>query len=1199
MPTTLLRIANRFEVREQAGNAHLLGQGGMGTVYRGLDTLTQTPVAIKVLKADRLRDTDMVQRFIREGQALRQLNHPNIVKMLDAVEQDGVNYLIMEYVGGGSLRYLMDMTPRMETRKVIQIGLDIADALTRAHRLNILHRDIKPDNVLLAEDGTPRLTDFGMARIGGAPHLTQDGAVLGTLAYLSPEAFNGEVVDERSDIWAFGVMLYEMLTGQRPFKHDEIGAMITAILTQHPPRLEDLRPDLPVALIDLIERMLAKDVRARIASARVVGAELEAILRGDPLVNIASTLSTTAPAVRLESGTSTPLPTGRFGVAEPPRRTAVPNNLPTPPTPFVGRERELHELSQLLSDPNQRLLSLVGPGGMGKTRIALALAQQHMTAFQDGVYCVSLASVSTEGQAVTAIAEALNVSFTSTREPRQELFDHLREKRLLLLLDNFEEAMGAANLLADLLQTAPQVRAIVTTRERLRLRGEQVYEVGPLEQPAASLDLDELLHLPAVQLFQHSARRIQADFYVTAENAQAVAAIVCAVDGLPLAIELAAIWLESLPVEEIAAEIERSIDFLETDLRDVPERQRSVRAVFAYAWSRLSADEQAVFARLTLFQGGFERDAAEKVGGASLRLLNSLINKSLIQRDAKGRYSVQKLLRQYVAEQADPRQQTQALADHAAYYAAWLVRLEAMFNTPQERQALDHVEHELDNLRLAWQTAIGQGLWESSEAMMNGLWLYMLGRSMYREGVALFDDLIAALERQRHQSSAFYWRAVTMRYLMSGRIGDYDEALRMARRAYDFFRQDPQAQADQARALNVMAYSQMMLGQVAESRDTSAQAVEILGDMVDPMLWYMAMANYGYAEYLLGNYDQARILYESILHTANNVPCSPITLAYSRNNLGEIVREQGDYEQAKRLFQEAYDEFSAQHNRRGMAFSLNNLGGLVFYSGDYNKAEKMYQRAYQLHREIGDRPGMGHSLSALGNIAMSKSELGAAREYYEQALALRRTLQDQRGVADSLQDLSRNALNAGEYPRAERLLLEAITIMKQIGYQEGLGYAYALLAFIMGLSDRIEQALPYIEESRRIGQTLQNLVVLMQAETALAQYWVRTGRFEDAERLAHENLARPQVIQIPTFAVFNLVTLAQIDLARGAYRRALETIAAVVLYRGFIKAINYLALNVLDELRETLPAEEIEAALERSRTISLPSVIARVNTWRP
>lgn len=939
-------------------------------------------------------------------------------------------------------------------------------------------------------------------------------------------------------------------------------------------------------------------MRARIASARIVGAELEAILRGDDLINIASALPTPVPELRFNVS-STPMSVPRFHSPRSSKRTSVPNNLPTPPTPFVGRERELHELGQLLLDPQQRLLSLVGPGGMGKTRLALALAQNHMEAFEDGVYRVSLTSVHSESQAVTAIAEALNISFTSSREPHQELFDYLREKRLLLLLDNFENIIDSANLLADLLQTAPQVKAIVTTRERLRLRGEQVYEVGPFEQPAPSLDLDELMALPAVQLFQHSARRIQPDFYVTTENAQAVAAIIWAVEGLPLAIELAAIWLESLPIEDIAREIERSIDFLETDLRDVPERQRSIRAVFAYAWGRLSADEQTVLARLALFQGGFERDAAEKVGRASLRQLNNFINKSLIQRDAKGRYSLQKLLRQYVVEQVDARQQAQSLADHAAYYAAWLARLESMFNTSQERQALDYAEHEMDNLRLAWQTSIQQGLWEISACMMNVLWVYAADRSLYRDGMALFDELLQALERQRLDNSDFYWRAATMRYLLSSRVGDYDQALRVSRRAYDFFSQNPQAQVDQARALNVMAYSQMMLGQLAEARDTSARAVEVLGDMLDPSLWYMAMANYGYAEYLLGNYDQARILYQSILHTAENIPCSPITLAYARNNLGEIVRQQGDYDEAKRLFRAAYDEFSAQHNRRGMAFSLNNLGGLAFFNGDYAQAEKMYQKAYQLHREIGDRPGMGHSLSALGNIAMSKSELGSAREYYEQALALRRDLQDQRGIADSLLDLGRCALNAEEYPRAEQLLREAIAVSQQIGYQEGLGDSCASLAFVLTMARRVTEAVPYIEEALRIGQALQNPILLTQAEAALAQHWMLAGRFEDAERLAHESLARPHVLQVPTFATLNLVTLAQVYLARGEYRRALEIIAAVLLYRGFIKAIHYVALDALDELRETLPAEEIEAALEYSRGVSLLSVVDRVRSWRP
>lgn len=268
-------IAGRYQV----GN--LIGRGGMGHVYRGVDLYTGEIVAIKELHRHIVEENpDLVDRFKREGEALRQLDHPSIVNVMAAIEHDNTHYLIMEYVSGGSLRELIDEQGRLPVEVVLNIALDLADALTRAHRLNIIHRDIKPDNVLLAEDGTPRLTDFGVAHLGNRTRLTQTGSVIGTYAYLSPEACNGLDLDERTDIWSFGVLLYEALTGRLPFEETSTAAILTAILTKPAPDLNRLRPGLPPALVNLIDNMLVKDRDRRISSVRLVGAEIEAIIRG-------------------------------------------------------------------------------------------------------------------------------------------------------------------------------------------------------------------------------------------------------------------------------------------------------------------------------------------------------------------------------------------------------------------------------------------------------------------------------------------------------------------------------------------------------------------------------------------------------------------------------------------------------------------------------------------------------------------------------------------------------------------------------------------------------------------------------------------------------------------------------------------------------------------------------------------------------
>ncbi|MBN1202536.1 MAG: protein kinase [Anaerolineae bacterium] len=308
-------IANRYEI------TGTIGHGGMGDVFHGTDTQTGEAVAIKLLKPDIVASTPaLLERFEREGEALRQLDHPNIVKMLAAIEENEMHYLVMEYVSGGSLRDLLDKQPQLPLERVLNISLDLADALTRAHRLQIIHRDIKPANVLLAEDGTPRLTDFGVARLGSRTRMTETGSLIGTYAYLSPETCMGKELDARTDIWSFGVMLYEMLTGKTPFEADQSAAMLVAILQNPLPDPTQYRPDIPPALVNLLAQMLQKDRDQRIHSVRLVGAELEAIIQGIDLP-LSATPSPIAPGQPIRSRFATPTPPGAEIQATPPWQT--------------------------------------------------------------------------------------------------------------------------------------------------------------------------------------------------------------------------------------------------------------------------------------------------------------------------------------------------------------------------------------------------------------------------------------------------------------------------------------------------------------------------------------------------------------------------------------------------------------------------------------------------------------------------------------------------------------------------------------------------------------------------------------------------------------------------------------------------------------------------------------------------------------
>ncbi len=270
-------IADRFEINDLEKD--LLGRGGMGVVYRATDTQSGETVAVKTLNAEVLsHEPNILERFRREGESLRQINHPNIVKFITAVESYGQHYLVMEYVDGGSLQDLLAKHRHLSSQRTIEIGIDLADALTHAHNLGIIYRDLKPANVLLTKNGLPRLTDFGIAQLADSSRLTQTGVLVGTVNYLSPEAISGDALDSRTDVWAFGVLLFEMLTGRLPFTGDNITVKINATLTQPVPDLAQFNLDIPYLLADLVYRMLEKDRDQRISGMRQVRAELTSML---------------------------------------------------------------------------------------------------------------------------------------------------------------------------------------------------------------------------------------------------------------------------------------------------------------------------------------------------------------------------------------------------------------------------------------------------------------------------------------------------------------------------------------------------------------------------------------------------------------------------------------------------------------------------------------------------------------------------------------------------------------------------------------------------------------------------------------------------------------------------------------------------------------------------------------------------------
>jgi predicted ATPase len=946
-----------------------IGSGGMGVVYLAQDTLTDTKVAVKALKTD-VANSEMIERFKREGEALRELNHPNIVKMLDAFEHAGQHYLVMEYVSGIDLSHRLAQG-RMQLEDIINLSIDLADALTRAHRLNIIHRDLKPANVLIGDDGVLRLTDFGVAHVGSKERVTETDAIIGTLDYLPPEAFDGTPFDARGDIWAFGVILFEMLTGERPFKGDSLFEVIQAISTQPIPDLEALNPDCPIALVDLIYRMLERDPRVRIPSVRRVGTELEDILQGRDKA----------------------IATKRFDTPLPDYVMHSKYNLPAQATPFVGREHELAELENLLKDSDIRLITILAQGGMGKTRLALELAQQAVdqNLYADGVYFVELAPLSDADNIPNAIADAAGYQFLGEGTPKEQLLTILRERNLLLVMDNFEHLPEGFGLVGDILKSAPNVHIIATSRQRLSETGETLFHLSGMDFPDWETP-DDALEYAAIKLFMNSAKRVRPDFELTSDNLDAVAQICKLVEGMPLGIVLAASWLAVLSLSEIAEEIQGSLDFLETDETELPERQRSIRAVMDYSWTQMTEAEQQVFMKLSVFRGGFTREAAQEVAGANLRILMSLVNKSLVRRDADtGRYDIHELLRQYAEEHLQQSDKLDILNQlHMQYFAEFMVNRAPDIKGRRQIDSLNEIESDFDNIREAWIYAVNHVDYESLSNMMETLTLFCEMRSLYKIGEELFQDAVDKLSRLNIQEIHPIFNRLRIYFvqvwILQEKFPIPDKILQIV----DDCLPIAQLQED---TFTLMFYYKFKGWFHRGANDT---------DKVLPT--YERALNL--AQNLKSLYYEGRILREIdnffTFHMLDNSPESK-EVNHRHQEITQKISDQSGlahaiyhkfmrdfiesrFESIEEHLREALFHFQAVRDMRSIGTASAGLGTISFYSGNLKSAESNHEEALQISSKMNYLAVHSYIYAQLSMIYSIGGHYGRSYEFIQKAL---------------------------------------------------------------------------------------------------------------------------------------------------------------------------------------------------------------------
>jgi predicted ATPase/transcriptional regulator with XRE-family HTH domain len=840
------------------------------------------------------------------------------------------------------------------------------------------------------------------------------------------------------------------------------------------------------------------------------------------------------------------------------------HNLPPPTTPFIGREKELADIIRRLQEPTCRLLTLVGPGGIGKTSLALQAAQRLLelsvetTDFGDGIFFVPLISVDTFSEVVSAVAGAANFHFYNHVPPKQQLLHFLQEKQLLLL-DNFEHLLTpptsppegrttgtgerGTDLITEILATASGVKILVTSREGLNLKEAWFHPIAGLSFPASlqpiglagevvqartpdELPLDEY---DAIKLFTQSAHRSQVGFSLATE-AEHVVCICQLVEGMPLGIELAAAWLKLLPAEKIAGELKHSLDILAAPYQNVPKRHHSIRAIFEHSWQLLPEEEADILKGLSVFQDNFDYTAAQQVIGATLLTLAMLVEKSLLQVTGNGRYRMHELLRQFAAEKlkAAPEAEARARERHGHYYLEFLSAREQQLTGKAQRQALEEIGAEISNIRLGWLWAVEQKDGAAIGQSLVSLYHFFQIRSLYHEGQELFGQAITHL--QPSSSSEVQSQFEILQARLSARrgalfyfLGDYETA-----------NQHLQASLDKLDSPNEKAFTLIILGQIAKPQGKRSLAEQLL--------------------------RQSLALSREIDDLS--------AMAKALRVLADLVGTYGGYLEAKQLAVESLALNRQLSPPDQVARALHTLAWPTHCLGAYSEAERYWQESLAISQTIGNHFGIADALNLLGWVAYCRggSKLSEAVVYSQKALMIMRHIGHRWNLAQCLGDLALYANESGEFEQAAQYSREGLAITEETGILDLMVYnLYCLGTAICGLGD-FQAGREYLIKSLSVAWETQ----IMAHITVALFYWA-------------VSLVRESDLAEGT---------APLKLQQKA--SALELLVFVIDHPACWQPIKDRAAHLQARLEAELPLEVTTTAKARAKSRTLDEVVAEI-----
>ncbi|MBI5169637.1 MAG: protein kinase [Candidatus Eisenbacteria bacterium] len=947
-----------------------IGAGGMGEVFRARDTRLGRDVALKVLPDALARDAAALARFEREARTVAGLNHPNIVVLHSVEDVEGVRFLTMELVEGDSLAAQIP-DGGMPLARVLELAVALAEALDAAHAKGVVHRDLKPANVMLTRDGRVKVLDFGLAKSTAAATeldatvaptqadpISSPGLVVGTVPYMAPEQVRGENSDARTDLFAFGVLLYELASGKRPFQGHTMGVVSSAILTATPTPLPAMRADVPADLARIVERCLEKDPGARFQTARDLVSELRRVGSG-----------------RVEA----------------PKLFVAP---PAPSTELLGREDALAGAIARVQE-GARLLTVTGYGGTGKTRFAIELFRRLANAFPGGAAFVSLASVTAAADVLPAIATALAIPEAHGRSTRDALATVIGERRVLLVLDNLEQVLDSAEDVAALVARCPGLHCVATSRAPLKVGAETEYSLPPLDlPPAGERSLAALRACPSVALFTQRAEKVKPGFALTDANAAAIADICRKLDGLPLALELAAARVRILDPAAVLQRLDRALDLLTSGDRDLPLRQRTLRATISWSYSLLDAGEQRLLRKLSVFHEGWTLAAMEQVCYSdddrhlALDQLDSLVEKGLVRVVGSAeRYALLETIRAFAAEQLHASNETEpARRRHAAYFLQYAEEVAAGIRAAGQIECMRRARREDPNFgaAIAWLLSCARaGEVDAVEQAMLlcGLldWYWHINGQHLTAREAL--EAAIALGARRGPS-----RGRGLAHLAAGMVstttGEWERSLR----EWAAGRDDGAAIGDRAiqgEGQMGMGYCQLATGRIAEAGESFDAALAMFGH-VDGFIHAITCCMKSLQLFASGKLEDGLALVQQAIAARepfDDGECCGVGLSF----LAQMTFAKGETAGAIAIYERSLERLLAVGDIPEVARVHSEMGWTALARGDAREAMRAFRRAVYTYEAVGSPRGVGVAL--LGIAAVEASEGRAERALKVAAVA--------------------------------------------------------------------------------------------------------------------------------------------------------------------------------------------------------------------